>query len=149
MFLLSDMLYNRTSEFNDIKDMMEFIDSEWLHGTPDFDRLGAIVGNMKEGEVFECTRFKIRCISENLLVRKIWLGSDAATAPAGYYRTDTVNKAKNAILYMKSINFEIEHIVISKEIEASHQADGGSLEKFKDWYRYNDIKIPVFRKDEI
>lgn len=143
MFLLKDTLDSSTTEFYDIKDMMDLINSEWPNCSSNLDRICTIVGNMKWGERYEFGRFSILCVDESLVVKRLWLGSNAA--PGGFYHADTVNKAKNAVLFMKSIGCPMEIIAVGDELNDANKADGGSTSAFINWCDENSVNVKVVR----
>lgn len=64
---------------------------------------------------------------------KLWIDS-YTIAPKEYYRADTINKAKNFIIYNELNNIAIVEIsVASFEIEYNRQADGGTIAEFLQW----------------
>ncbi len=66
---------------------------------------------------------------------KIWL-SDKKRAPDGYYHADTVNKAKNCIIYNERHGIAVNEINVSKEeIGYSRTADGGTISNFLKWLK--------------
>ena len=62
---------------------------------------------------------------------KIWVGDTRAPKDTSYYWADTVNKAKNCIIY----NEEHEIPISVNEIEKARQADGGKIKDFERWLK--------------
>ncbi len=69
-----------------------------------------------------------------LKYHKIWVGDKLAPKDDTYYWADTVNKAKNCIIYNEENNISIDEINISvNEVEKAREADGGSIKDFEKW----------------
>ena len=71
-----------------------------------------------------------------LTYHKIWVGDKVAPKDDTYYWADTVNKAKNCIIYNEENNISIDEINISvNEVEKAREADGGKLSDFENWLK--------------
>jgi hypothetical protein len=71
-----------------------------------------------------------------LTYHKIWVGDKLAPKDDTYYWADTVNKAKNCIIYNEENNISIDEVNISmNDIGKSRQADGGSINDFEKWLK--------------
>ena len=65
---------------------------------------------------------------------KIWVSDSIAPPNETYYRADTINKAKNCILYNEENHIPIEEIAVSlMDIGYARQADGGNIPNFLSW----------------
>lgn len=74
---------------------------------------------------------------------KLWIDS-YLIAPEKYYHADTINKAKNFVIYNEENNISINEINISSsEIEYSRQADGGNISDFLSWIKETDRKYNI------
>lgn len=77
---------------------------------------------------------------------KIWVGDTRAPKDTSYYWADTVNKAKNCIIYNEEHGIPIDEINISvNEIEKARQADGGKINDLIRWLKETNRKYKVLR----
>ena len=75
---------------------------------------------------------------------KIWVGDTRAPKDTSYYWADTVNKAKNCIIYNEEHGISINEINISvNDIEKARQADGGNINDFKKWLKETNRKYKI------
>ena len=75
---------------------------------------------------------------------KIWVGDTRAPKDTSYYWADTVNKAKNCIIYNEEHGIPIYEINISvNDIEKARQADGGNINDFKKWLKKTNRKYKI------
>ena len=73
---------------------------------------------------------------------KIWV-DDIRPAPEGYYWADTVNKAKNCIIYNEQHGEEIEILDLDHDLGYERQADGGDVIKLLDWLEETNRNYPI------
>ena len=73
---------------------------------------------------------------------KIWL-DDVRPAPKGYYWVDTVNKAKNCIIYQEEHGIEIELLDLDHDLGYEREADGGNGIKLLDWMEETGRNYPI------
>ena len=79
-----------------------------------------------------------------LTYNKIWVGDTRAPKDTSYYWADTVNKAKNCIIYNEEHGIPINEINISvNDIEKARQADGGNINDFKKWLKETNRKYEI------
>lgn len=79
-----------------------------------------------------------------LIYNKIWVGDIRAPKDTSYYWADTVNKAKNCIIYNEEHGIPIDEINISvNDIEKARQADGGNINDFKKWLKETNRKYKI------
>lgn len=116
---------------NSIKDVCDFVLSV-TGKTSEAERAGLIASNMKFGEVFETLQYRIRCVDDALVWTKIWVGMGAA--PDGFYKANTINKAKNCIIFQENNDIVVDEIKVNY-IGQAEQADGGDVVDFFHWLR--------------
>lgn len=73
---------------------------------------------------------------------KLWI-DDIRPAPDGYYWIDTVNKAKNCIIYQEEHNVLIEILDLDYDLGYERQADGGDVIKLLDWLESTGRNYPI------
>ena len=73
---------------------------------------------------------------------KLWL-DDVRPAPEGYYWVDTVNKAKNCIIYQEEHNVSVEILDLDHDLGYERQADGGDAIKLLDWLEETGRDYPI------
>ena len=67
---------------------------------------------------------------------KIWVGDKCPSKDDTYYWADTVNKAKNFIVWNEKNGIPIEEINISDNgIDKPREADGGTIKNFEKWLK--------------
>ena len=76
---------------------------------------------------------------------KLWVGDHCPPPDNTYYWADTVNKAKNFIIYNEQANIPIVEISVSiDDVEYARQADGGNIPDFVSWLHSNRA-YPIVR----
>ena len=79
-----------------------------------------------------------------LTYHKIWVGDKRAPEDDTYYWADTVNKAKNCIIYNEENGISIDEINISVNgIEKAREADGGKIKDFEKWLKETNRKYKI------
>ena len=81
-----------------------------------------------------------------LTYHKIWVGDKRAPKDTSYYWADTVNKAKNCIIYNEEHGISINEINISvNDIEKARQADGGNIRDFERWLQETNRNYKILK----
>lgn len=79
-----------------------------------------------------------------LKYNKIWVGDTRAPKDKSYYWADTINKAKNCIIYNEENGIPIYEINLSMNgIEKSRRADGGNIENLEKWLKETNRKYKI------
>lgn len=79
-----------------------------------------------------------------IIYNKIWVGDTRPPKDTSYYWADTVNKAKNCIIYNEEYGIAIEEINISVNgIEKARQADGGNVNDFTKWLKKTNRQYKI------
>ena len=73
---------------------------------------------------------------------KIWL-DDLRPAPEGYIWLDTVNKAKNCIVWCEQHGELIELLDLDHDLGYERQADGGDAVRLLDWLEETGRNYPI------
>jgi hypothetical protein len=72
----------------------------------------------------------------------IWL-DDVRPAPEGYYWADTVNKAKNAIIYFEEHGGFVELLDLDHDLGYERSFDGGDGIRLLDWLEETGRNYPI------
>ena len=79
-----------------------------------------------------------------LKYHKIWVGDKRAPKDDTYYWADTVNKAKNCIIYNEEHGITIDEINISvHSVDKAREADGGKISDFENWLKETGRKYNI------
>ena len=77
-----------------------------------------------------------------MIYKQLWL-DDVRPAPEGFVWVDTVNKAKNCIVYHEQCGQPLTLLDLDHDLGYERQADGGDAIKLLDWLEETGRIYPI------